>query len=85
MTSNPIARSISRISEAALARLRGEIPLGRLACPEDIWLGVRFLIESDFFTGRNCCFRNSHNRACCGAFFASVSCSMPAVVPLGIR
>jgi 3-oxoacyl-[acyl-carrier protein] reductase len=40
------------ISEGALARLKGEIPLGRLARPEDIWLGVRFLIESDFFTGR---------------------------------
>jgi 3-oxoacyl-[acyl-carrier protein] reductase len=43
---------LAGISEAALARLREDIPLGRLARPEDIWLGVRFLIESDFFTGR---------------------------------
>ncbi len=40
------------ISEAALGRLAGEIPLGRLARPEDIWRAVRFVIECDFFTGR---------------------------------
>lgn len=40
------------ISEAALSRLSEEIPLGRLGRPEDIWRGVRFIIECEFFTGR---------------------------------
>jgi 3-oxoacyl-[acyl-carrier protein] reductase len=40
------------ISEAALSRLSEEIPLGRLGRPEDVWRGVRFIIECEFFTGR---------------------------------
>jgi 3-oxoacyl-[acyl-carrier protein] reductase len=27
------------------------IPVGRIGEPEDIWLGVKFVIECDFFTG----------------------------------
>ncbi len=40
------------ISETALSRLSEEIPLGRLGRPEDIWRGIRFMIECEFFTGR---------------------------------
>jgi 3-oxoacyl-[acyl-carrier protein] reductase len=40
------------ISDEALARLTGEIPLGRLGQPEDIWRAVRFILECEFFTGR---------------------------------
>jgi 3-oxoacyl-[acyl-carrier protein] reductase len=40
------------ISETALAKLTGEIPLGRLGRPEDIWRSVRYIIECEFFTGR---------------------------------
>jgi 3-oxoacyl-[acyl-carrier protein] reductase len=40
------------ISADALARLAAEIPLRRLARPEDIWRAVRFAIECEFFTGR---------------------------------
>ena len=40
------------ISGDALTRLAGDIPLGRLGRPEDIWQAVRFLIECEFFTGR---------------------------------
>lgn len=40
------------ISEAALSRLSEEIPLGRLGRPEDVWRGIRFIIECEFFTGR---------------------------------
>ena len=29
-----------------------EIPLGRIGAPHDIWLGVKFIIENDYFTGR---------------------------------
>ena len=28
------------------------IPLGRIGEPDDIWLGVKFIIENDYFTGR---------------------------------
>ena len=28
------------------------IPLGRIGQPHDVWLGVKFIIESDYFTGR---------------------------------
>ena len=29
-----------------------EIPLGRIGAPQDVWLGVKFIIENDYFTGR---------------------------------
>jgi 3-oxoacyl-[acyl-carrier protein] reductase len=28
------------------------IPVGRIGVPEDIWLGVKFILECDFFNGR---------------------------------
>ncbi|MEP7010535.1 MAG: SDR family oxidoreductase [Acidobacteriota bacterium] len=40
------------ISEAALARLKEAIPLGRLGRPDEVWLAVKFIIECEFFSGR---------------------------------
>jgi 3-oxoacyl-[acyl-carrier protein] reductase len=28
------------------------IPVGRIGLPEDIWLGVKFVLECDYFNGR---------------------------------
>jgi len=28
------------------------VPIKRLGEPEDIWLGIKFIIECDYFTGR---------------------------------
>ena len=28
------------------------VPLGRIGTPHDVWLGVKFIIENDYFTGR---------------------------------
>ena len=28
------------------------VPLGRIGVPHDVWLGVKFIIENDYFTGR---------------------------------
>jgi 3-oxoacyl-[acyl-carrier protein] reductase len=39
-------------SEDAIAGLKAAVPLGRLALPGEIWQGVRFILECDFFTGR---------------------------------
>ena len=37
---------------AARERLIEAVPLGRVGKPHDIWLGVKFIIENDYFTGR---------------------------------
>jgi 3-oxoacyl-[acyl-carrier protein] reductase len=34
------------------AELIAHIPLGRICEPVEIWAGLRFIIECDFFTGR---------------------------------
>jgi 3-oxoacyl-[acyl-carrier protein] reductase len=36
----------------ALAEMIGDVPLGRMGRPEEIWAALRFIIECDFFTGR---------------------------------
>lgn len=43
---------LDNISEEALETLRGGIPLGRFGTPEEVWQGVRFVLECEFFTGR---------------------------------
>lgn len=43
---------LENISEEALETLRGGIPLGRFGTPEEVWQGVRFVLECEFFTGR---------------------------------
>lgn len=30
----------------------GQIPVGRIGVPEDIWLAVKFVLECDYFNGR---------------------------------
>ncbi len=43
---------LDSFGQDAVERLEREIPLGRLATPDDIWRAVRFVLECDFFTGR---------------------------------
>ena len=40
------------ISDSALDRLRGAVPLQRIGTPDEIWQAVCFIIECDYFTGR---------------------------------
>jgi 3-oxoacyl-[acyl-carrier protein] reductase len=35
----------------ALAKIAANIPLGRLARPEEIWQAIQFIIQCDYFTG----------------------------------
>ena len=48
---------IAQAASAMLAkppaeRMSAAIPVGRIGVPEDIWLGVKFVIECDYFNGR---------------------------------
>jgi 3-oxoacyl-[acyl-carrier protein] reductase len=43
---------LKHISDEAMKSLVGDIPLGRIGKPEEIWLAVKFIIECEFFTGR---------------------------------
>mmetsp|Transcript_39277 Transcript_39277/g.104105 ORF Transcript_39277/g.104105 Transcript_39277/m.104105 type:complete len:165 (+) Transcript_39277:795-1289(+) len=43
---------IEHLNEKAVQALLDKIALKRFGNPEDIWMGVRFIIECDFFTGR---------------------------------
>lgn len=43
---------LENVSGEALEALRSGIPLGRFGTPEEIWQGVRFVLECEFFTGR---------------------------------
>ena len=45
----PMTRDMHPKARAALI---AEIPLGRIGAPHDVWLGVKFIIENDYFTGR---------------------------------
>ena len=45
----PLTRNMPTGARQALI---GSIPLGRIGQPHDVWLGVKFIIESDYFTGR---------------------------------
>lgn len=49
LTDTPMAATVS---PAAIKELLSDIPLGRMARPEEIWLGLRFVIECDYFNGR---------------------------------
>jgi 3-oxoacyl-[acyl-carrier protein] reductase len=40
------------MNDKAREAIVAQIPAGRIGEPEDIWLGVRFVIECDYFTGR---------------------------------
>jgi len=43
---------LENVSAAAQAHLLSRIPLGRYGTPHEVWLGLRFILECDFFTGR---------------------------------
>lgn len=45
----PLLRTMN---ERAREALIAAVPVGRVGAPEDIWLGVRFVLECDFFNGR---------------------------------
>lgn len=47
LTETPI---LSRVSPEALQAMLEQVPLGRMAQPEEIWLALRFIIECDYFT-----------------------------------
>ena len=40
------------MNEKARAALVGAVPVGRIGEPEDLWLGVKFVLECDYFNGR---------------------------------
>jgi 3-oxoacyl-[acyl-carrier protein] reductase len=40
------------MNQKARDTLVAAIPVGRIGLPEDIWLGVRFVLECDYFNGR---------------------------------
>lgn len=40
------------MNQKARDGLVAAIPVGRIGVPEDIWLGVRFVLECDYFNGR---------------------------------
>jgi 3-oxoacyl-[acyl-carrier protein] reductase len=40
------------VAPDALAGMLRGIPLGRMARPDEIWAGLKFVIECDYFTGR---------------------------------
>jgi 3-oxoacyl-[acyl-carrier protein] reductase len=40
------------MNQKALDAFVAQIPVGRVGQPEDIWLGVKFVIECDYFNGR---------------------------------
>ena len=45
----PMTQAICKKTREALI---AEIPLGHIGTPHDVWLGVKFIIENDYFTGR---------------------------------
>jgi 3-oxoacyl-[acyl-carrier protein] reductase len=49
LTDTPMA---ARVAPDARAELLRAIPLGRIARPDEIWLGLKFVVECDYFTGR---------------------------------
>ena len=49
MVDTPMTRGMPEAAREALVQ---RIPLGRMGAPHDIWLGVKFIIENNYFTGR---------------------------------
>jgi 3-oxoacyl-[acyl-carrier protein] reductase len=49
MIETPMTRSMNQRAHDALV---AAVPVGRVGEPEDIWLGVKFIIECDYFDGR---------------------------------
>ena len=49
MIETPMTRGMNQKARDALV---AAVPAGRVGEPEDIWMGVKFIIECDYFTGR---------------------------------
>ena len=49
MIETPMTQGMNQKARDALV---ASIPVGRIGLPEDIWLGVKFVIECDYFNGR---------------------------------
>jgi 3-oxoacyl-[acyl-carrier protein] reductase len=49
MIETPMTRSMNPKAREALV---ASIPVGRIGEPDDVWLAVRFVLESDYFNGR---------------------------------
>jgi 3-oxoacyl-[acyl-carrier protein] reductase len=49
MIETPMTQGMNQKARDALV---AAIPVGRIGVPEDIWLGVRFVLECDYFNGR---------------------------------
>jgi 3-oxoacyl-[acyl-carrier protein] reductase len=49
MIETPMTQGMNQKARDALV---AAIPVGRIGLPEDIWLGVRFVLECDYFNGR---------------------------------
>jgi 3-oxoacyl-[acyl-carrier protein] reductase len=49
MVETPMTQGMSQKARDALV---AAIPVGRVGVPEDIWLGVKFVLECDYFNGR---------------------------------
>lgn len=49
MIDTPMTQGMKQSARDALV---ASIPVGRIGVPEDIWLGVRFILECEYFNGR---------------------------------
>jgi len=49
MIETPMTQGMNQKARDALVE---KVPAGRVGVPEDIWQGVRFVLECDYFTGR---------------------------------
>ncbi|RMH44346.1 MAG: SDR family oxidoreductase [Deltaproteobacteria bacterium] len=49
MVETPMTRGMNQKARDALV---AAIPVGRIGVPHDIWLGVKFIVECDYFNGR---------------------------------
>jgi 3-oxoacyl-[acyl-carrier protein] reductase len=49
MIETPMTQGMNQTARDALV---ASIPVGRIGVPEDIWLGVKFIVENDYFNGR---------------------------------
>ncbi len=49
MIETPMTQGMNQKARDALV---AAIPVGRIGDPEDIWVGVRFIVECEYFTGR---------------------------------
>jgi 3-oxoacyl-[acyl-carrier protein] reductase len=49
MVETPMTQGMNQKARDALV---AAIPVGRIGVPDDIWLGVRFIFECDYFNGR---------------------------------